>query len=88
MRLRRQVPGQRFVQLTTGRGQHEDPARLEPIRIGGADRGVDRVHAQDHSGSAAVGRVVYLTAPQRCRVTVVEEPQLVPATESVPDVAL
>src|SRR5215204_3278935 len=46
-------------------------------RVGGPQRRIDHVDAEDHPGSPPIGRVVDLPSPERSRVAVVEQPQLV-----------
>ncbi len=88
MRLGGELGGEPVVELPAGRREHDGPRGPGPIAVGGLERRVDDVDAQHHPGTAAVGRVVHLTAAERGRVAVVEDAELGAQLERVTDVTL
>src|SRR5205085_4804564 len=75
---------ERLRELPSFRRERDDrPGRLR--LVDGVERCGDDVHAEDHSRPAAIRLVVDLARAERCRVAVVEEPQLELSTEDVRD---
>ena len=74
-RLRGQLFDERLVQRPTLRRQRDHPRR-RLASVDRLERCRDHVDPQDHSGTAAIRRVVDLAGAERSRVAVVEEPEL------------
>ena len=87
-RLAGQLADEHIVELPPEGRQESYPSWPSAIAVGGGKRRVHDIDSQDHSGPAAVRGVVDLAAAQRRRVPVVEEPDLGPTVDRVPDVAL
>ena len=71
---------ERLVERSALWGECDDPGR-PPIAVHGLERLGDDVHAKNHPGAAAVGRVVDLACAERRRIAVVVEPELELAAE-------
>src|SRR6266511_2294908 len=83
-----ELRGQLLVEDPARRGEQHDAATGEVLSVGGAQRGVDDVDAQNHPRAAPVRSVVDLPGAQWSRVAVVEQPQLAAVPQRVLDVAL
>ena len=71
----------RLVELAALRCQRDDTV-VGDAAVDGVECCRNHVHAQHHSGAAAVGVIVDLARPQRGRVAVAEQPQVEAATEN------
>src|SRR4029453_8027241 len=79
-----ELRGNPVVELASRRSQDRNvPVSVGVGSVNGLQCRVDHVHPDDHACATSVGSVVNLTARERGRIAIVEEPQLVALPEGI-----